>query len=71
MINSHKHKHSFQVQLTEPEIEVLKALAEAAGDTIEEYLHHCIINAFEGDIDLYFGRSRAINEKLLRKLMTH
>jgi hypothetical protein len=63
-----RHKHPFQVQLTKPEIEVLAKVAEAAGDTIEEYLHSCIVNELEGDIDLYFGKSKAIKEKLYNKL---
>jgi hypothetical protein len=57
-----------RVRLTESQYEVLKTVAEASGDTLDEYLHSCVIQGTESDIDLYFGRSKAIKEKLYKKL---
>jgi hypothetical protein len=58
----------FHIHLTEPQVEVLKEVSEASGDTIDEYLHCEVIQGMQSDIDLYFGRSQAIKEKLHKKL---
>ena len=57
-----------RVRLTESQYEVLKAVAEASGDILDEYLHTSIIQAIQSDIDLYFGKSESIQEKLYKKI---
>ena len=52
--------------ITESQYEALKTVAEASGDTLDEYLHSCVIQGIEADIGLYFGRSKAIKEKLYK-----
>lgn len=58
----------FSIDLTESQYEVLKAVAEASGDTPQEWLDTCVIQGMESDIDLYFGKSENIKEKLYKKL---
>jgi hypothetical protein len=58
----------FNIYLKDSEVEVLKAVAEASGDSIDEWLHSCVIGGLQSDIDLYFGHSEAIKEKLGKKL---
>jgi predicted HicB family RNase H-like nuclease len=53
-----------RVRITESQYEVLKTVSEASGDSLDEYLHSCVIQGIESDIDLYFGHSKAIKEKL-------
>ena len=55
-----------KVRLTESQYEVLKTLASASGDTPDEWLQSCVIQGLESDIDLYFGVSKAIKEKLFK-----
>ena len=57
-----------RVRLTESQYEALKAVAEAAGDTLNEYLHTCVIQGIEADIELYFGPSDSIKDKLYKQL---
>jgi hypothetical protein len=60
----------FSIHLTDSEVEVLKKVAEASGDSLDEYIHACVIGGIESDIDHYFGRSEAIKDKLIKKLST-
>jgi hypothetical protein len=55
-----------RVHITEMQYEVLKTLANASGDTPDEWLHTCVIQGLESDIDLYFGASKIIKEKLFK-----
>jgi hypothetical protein len=55
-----------KVRLTESQYEVLKTLANTSGDTPDEWLHTCIVQGLESDIDLYFGTSKTIKEKLFK-----
>jgi predicted HicB family RNase H-like nuclease len=57
-----------RVRITESQYEALKTVAEASGDTLDEYLHSCVIQGMESDIDLYFGHSKAIKEKLYKQV---
>jgi hypothetical protein len=57
-----------RIRLTESQYEVLKTVAEASGDTLDEYLHTVVIQGIQSDIDLYFGHSKSIKEKLYKKL---
>jgi hypothetical protein len=53
-----------RVYITESQYEVLKTLANASGDTPDEWLQSAVTQGFESDIDLYFGASESIREKL-------
>jgi hypothetical protein len=55
-----------KARLTESQYEVLKTLANASGDTPDEWLHSTVIGGLESDIDLYFGASKTIREKLFK-----
>jgi len=55
-------------QAIESQCEVLKSVAEVSGDSLDEYIHSEIIQGLESDIDLYFGHSKTIKEKLFKKL---
>jgi hypothetical protein len=57
-----------RVRITESQYEALKTVAEASGDTLDEWLHTCVIQGIESDIDLYFGKSESIKEKLYKKV---
>jgi hypothetical protein len=57
-----------RVRLTESQYEALKAVAEASGDTLHEWLHSTVIGGIQSDIDLYFGKSESIKEKLYKKV---
>ena len=57
-----------RVKLTGSQYEVLKTIAEASGDTIDEHIHSEITQGLESDIDMYFGHSKTIKEKLFKKL---
>ena len=57
-----------RVRITESQYEALKAVAEASGDTLHEWLHSTVIGGIESDIDLYFGKSESIKEKLYKKV---
>jgi predicted HicB family RNase H-like nuclease len=57
-----------RIRITESQYEVLKTVAEASGDTLDEYLQSCVIQGIESDIDLYFGHSKAIKEKLYKQV---
>ena len=45
-----------RVKLTESEYEAIKTVAEASGDTLEEWLHTFVLQGIESDIDLYYGK---------------
>lgn len=70
MIEMQKEKEmDFQIHLTDSHYEVLKTVSEASGeDTLDEYLHTTVIQGIQSDIDLYFGKSENITEKLYKKL---
>jgi predicted HicB family RNase H-like nuclease len=55
-----------RVRITESQYEAMKTVAEASGDTLDEYLHGCVIQGMGSDIDLYFGHSKTISEKLYK-----
>ena len=57
-----------RVRITESQYEALKAVAEASGDTLDEWLHSTVIGGIQSDIDLYFGKSDSIKEKLYKKV---
>ena len=57
-----------RVRLTESQYEAMKAVAEASGDSLDEWLHTCVIQGIESDIDLYFGKSESIKEKLYKQV---
>jgi hypothetical protein len=57
-----------RIRITESQYEALKTVAEASGDTLDEYLHSCVIQGIESDIHLYFGHSKAIKEKLYKQV---
>jgi hypothetical protein len=57
-----------RIRISESQYEALKTVAEASGDTLDEYLHSCVIQGMESDIDLYFGHSKAIKEKLYKQV---
>ena len=52
-----------RVHLTESQYEALKVVAEASGDSRDEWVHTTVIQ----DIELYFGHSKAIKEKAIQK----
>jgi hypothetical protein len=56
-----------RVHITESQYETLKTVAEASGDTLDEYLHSCVIQGIESDIDLYYGKSENIKKKLYKQ----
>jgi hypothetical protein len=55
-----------KVRLTESQYEAMKIVAEASGDTLEEWLHACVIQGIEADIELYFGVQETIKERLYK-----
>jgi hypothetical protein len=57
-----------RVRIKESQYEALKSVAEASGDTLDEYLYSCVIQGIGSDIDLYFGTSKAIKEKLYKQV---
>jgi hypothetical protein len=57
-----------RVRITESQYEALKTVAEASGDTLDEWLHATVIGGIESDIDLYYGKSENIKEKLYKKV---
>jgi hypothetical protein len=57
-----------KISITESQYEALKTVAEASGDSLDEWLHTCVIKGIESDIDLYFGKSESIKEKLYKKV---
>jgi hypothetical protein len=59
---------NLMVPLTQSQYEVLKTVANASGDTIADYLHSAVIDGIEADIELYFGVSKSIKEKLYKQL---
>ena len=58
-----------RVRITETQYEVLKKVAEASGDTLGKWIHTCVIQGIEADIELYFSNSEAITEKLYKKVV--
>jgi hypothetical protein len=57
-----------RVSITESQYEALKIVAEASGDTLDEWLHTTVIGGIESDIDLYYGKSENIKEKLYKQV---
>ena len=57
-----------KLSITESQYEALKTVAEASGDRLDEWLRTCVIQGIESDIDLYFGHSKTLKEKLFKKL---
>jgi hypothetical protein len=57
-----------RVHITESQYEALEAVAEASGDTLDEWLHSTVIGGIQSDIDLYFGKSESINKRLYKKV---
>jgi hypothetical protein len=57
-----------RVRLTESQYEALKTVAEASGDTLDEWLHICVIQGIETEIELYYSHSKAIKEKLYKQV---
>jgi hypothetical protein len=57
-----------RVRITESQYEALKVVAEASGDTLHEWLHSTVIGGIQSDIDLYFGKSESVKEKLYKKV---
>ena len=55
-------------RITESQYEALKAVAEASGDTLHEWLHSTVIGGIQSDIDLYFGKSEEIKEKIYKQV---
>jgi len=68
LIKMQELEMDLRIRLTESQYEVLKTVSEASGDTPDEWLHAAVIGGMELDIDLYFGHSKAIKEKLYKKL---
>jgi hypothetical protein len=56
------------IRITESQYEALKTVAEASEDTLDEWLHATVIGGIESDIDLYYGKSENIKEKLYKKV---
>ena len=57
-----------RVHITESQYEALKTVAEASGDTLDEWLHTCVLQGIESDIDLYYGKMKTIKEMLFKKI---
>jgi hypothetical protein len=57
-----------RVRIKESQYEVLKTVAEALGDSLDEWLHTTVIQGIQSDIELYFGHSETITEKLYKKV---
>ena len=53
-----------KVRLTGSQYEALKTLANASGYTPEKWLHDAVVQSLGADIDVYFGTSKTIKEKL-------
>jgi hypothetical protein len=58
----------FQVRLTDPQYEVLKTIAELAGDSIDEYLQTVVLQGLAADIELYLGNSENVTEIMYKKI---
>ena len=61
-------KMELHVRLTESQYEAMKTVAEASGDTLDEWLHTCVLQGIESDIDLYYGKMGTIKEMLFKKI---
>jgi hypothetical protein len=55
-----------KVRLRESQYEAMRVVAQASGDTLEEWLHTCVIQGIEADIELYYSHSKMISEKLYK-----
>jgi len=60
----------FNIYLKDSEVEVLEAVAEAAGESVDTWIRTTVIEGLQSDIEHYFGRSKTITEKLNKKLDT-
>jgi hypothetical protein len=58
----------FNLYLKDSEVEVLNAVAEASGETVDTWIRNTVVEGLQSDIEHYFGRSKTITEKLLEKL---
>lgn len=58
----------FNLHLKDSEVEVLQAVAEAAGETVDTWIRTTVLEGLQSDIEHYFGRSKNITEKLNKKL---
>jgi hypothetical protein len=61
-------KMDLRVRITELQYEALRTVAETSGGTLAEWLHATIIGGIESDIDLYYGKSENIKEKLYKQV---
>jgi hypothetical protein len=59
---------NLRISITESQYEALKKVAEASGDTLDEWLHTNVIQSIEADIHLYYGTSKSLRKMLLKKL---
>ncbi|MGI8832647.1 MAG: hypothetical protein ACR2IS_08425 [Nitrososphaeraceae archaeon] len=57
-----------RVRITESQYEAMKTVAEASGDSLDEWLHTTVIQGIEADIELYYSHSKDIKEKLYKKV---
>jgi hypothetical protein len=57
-----------RVRITESQYEALKSVAEASGDSLDEWIHSTVMGGIQSDIDLYFGKSESIKEKLYKQV---
>ena len=60
----------FNIYLKDSGVEVLEAVAEAAGESVDTWIRTTVIEGLQSDIEHYFGRSKTITEKLNKKLDT-
>jgi hypothetical protein len=58
----------FNIYLKDSEVDVLNAIAEAAGESVDTWIRTTVIEGLQSDIEHYFGRSKTIKEKLNKKL---
>jgi hypothetical protein len=58
----------FNLYLKDSEVEVLNAIAEAAGESVDTWIRATVLEGLKSDIECYFGRSKTISEKLIKKL---
>jgi hypothetical protein len=58
----------FNLYLKDSEVEVLNVVAEAAGESVDTWIRNTVVEGLQSDIEHYFGRSKTISEKLIKKL---
>jgi hypothetical protein len=52
--------------ITRSQYKAMKIVAEASCDTLEKWLHTCVIQGIEADIELYYSHSETIKERLYK-----